>query len=133
MPRYSATARRTPCRRSINRDVMRSIEVDVMRDLIEAQAHVVTGAIKELRRDKFCGINGECGTGKTIHGLSDCPRARQWQTVPSDCHGASALGHQVGTGDRGNDPRCRDHDTQEVSRRDTLVSDPISPPPPNGS
>jgi hypothetical protein len=48
------------------------IEVDVLREPFEAQAHVITALIKQLRRAKTAIMVGECGTGKTMLAMTAC-------------------------------------------------------------
>lgn len=48
------------------------IEVDLLREPFEAQAHVITATIKQLRRSKAAVVNGECGTGKTMMAMAAC-------------------------------------------------------------
>ncbi|MHB8974289.1 MAG: DEAD/DEAH box helicase family protein [Pirellulaceae bacterium] len=48
------------------------IEVDVLREPFEAQAHVISAAIKQLRRAKTAIMVGECGTGKTMMAMAAC-------------------------------------------------------------
>jgi hypothetical protein len=48
------------------------IEVDVLRDPFEAQAHTITACIKQLRRAKTVLFNGECGVGKTMCAMAAC-------------------------------------------------------------
>lgn len=48
------------------------IEVDLLRDPFEAQAHVITALIKQLQRAKTAIMVGECGTGKTMLAMSAC-------------------------------------------------------------
>ena len=48
------------------------IEVDVLREPFEAQAHVISATIKQLRRSKTAIMVGECGTGKTMMAMAAC-------------------------------------------------------------
>ena len=44
------------------------VELDLMRPMLPAQAHVVTAAVKTLNRQKAVFLCCECGTGKTQMG-----------------------------------------------------------------
>jgi hypothetical protein len=48
------------------------IEVDLLREPFEAQAHVITAIIKQLRRAKTAIMVGECGVGKTHLSMAAC-------------------------------------------------------------